>query len=70
MLARLNPLGVLPAATFLAAITAGADEMSRQTGVPVFLADIIQGVTLLAMLVALLFSTHRLRLGLRTRWRA
>lgn len=63
MLARLNPLGVLPSAAFLAAITAGADEMSRQTGVPVFLADVIQGVTLLAMLVALLFSTHRLKLG-------
>jgi simple sugar transport system permease protein len=65
MLARLNPLGVVPAAIFLAAVTAGADEMSRQTGVPVFLADVIQGVTLLAMLVALLFSTHRLRLDWR-----
>ncbi|MEZ5924313.1 MAG: ABC transporter permease [Hyphomicrobiaceae bacterium] len=64
MLARLNPLGVVPAAIFLAAITAGADEMSRQTGVPVFLADVIQGVTLIAMLIALMFSTHRLRLGL------
>ena len=70
MLARLNPLGVVPAAIFLAAITAGADEMSRQTGVPVFLADVIQGVTLLAMLVALLFSTHRLKLDFRGRQRA
>ncbi|MFO1171349.1 MAG: ABC transporter permease [Hyphomicrobiaceae bacterium] len=63
MLARLNPLGVVPSAIFLAAVTAGADEMSRQTGVPVFLADVIQGVTLLAMLVALLFASHRLRIG-------
>lgn len=63
MLARLNPLGVIPSAIFLAAITAGADEMSRQTGVPVFLADVIQGVTLLTMLVALLFSSHRLRVA-------
>jgi simple sugar transport system permease protein len=70
MLARLNPLGVVPSAIFLAAITAGADEMSRQTGVPVFLADVIQGVTLLAMLVALLFSTYRLRLGFGQRRRA
>lgn len=70
MLARLNPLGVIPSAIFLAAITAGADEMSRQTGVPVFLADVIQGVTLLAMLVALLFSTHRLRLTRPERVRA
>lgn len=66
MLARLNPLGVVPSAIFLAAITAGADEMSRQTGVPVFLADVIQGVTLLAMLVALLFSSYRLRIVRRT----
>ncbi len=66
MLARLNPLGVVPAAIFLAAITAGADEMSRQTGVPVFLADVIQGVTLLTMLIALIFASHRLRIG----WRA
>ena len=33
----------------------------RATGVPVFLADVIQGTALLAMLVALLFTGYRLR---------
>ena len=60
-LARLNPLGVVPAALFSAAVVTGAQAMSRATGVPVFLADIIQGTALIAMLVALLFATHRLR---------
>lgn len=61
MLARLNPLGVAPAALFFAAIMTGAQAMSRATGVPVFLADVIQGTTLITMLVALLFTTHRIR---------
>ncbi|WP_413991645.1 ABC transporter permease [Labrys okinawensis] len=61
MLARLNPLGVVPAAIFFAAAMTGAEAMSRATGVPVFLADVIQGTALLAMLVALLFTAYRLR---------
>jgi ABC-type uncharacterized transport system permease subunit len=61
MLARLNPLGVVPAAIFLAAVMTGASAMSRATGVPVFLSDVIQGTALLAMLVALLFTSYRLR---------
>jgi len=61
MLARLNPLGVVPAALFLAIVMTGAEAMSRATGVPVFLADVIQGTALLAMLVALLFTSYRLR---------
>ncbi|MBZ9700437.1 MULTISPECIES: ABC transporter permease [unclassified Mesorhizobium] len=61
MLARLNPLGVVPAAIFLAAVMTGAEAMSRATGVPAFLSDVIQGTALLAMLVALLFTTYRIR---------
>jgi general nucleoside transport system permease protein len=61
MLARLNPLGVVPAALFLAIVMTGAEAMSRATGVPVFLAEVIQGTALLAMLVALLFTGYRLR---------
>ena len=61
MLARLNPLGVVPAAIFLAVVMTGADAMSRATGVPVFLGDVIQGTALLAMLVALLFTAYRIR---------
>jgi general nucleoside transport system permease protein len=61
MLARLNPLGVVPAAVFFAAVMTGAEAMSRATGVPVFLADVMQGAALLAMLAALLFTSHRIR---------
>ncbi|WP_406856725.1 ABC transporter permease [Alsobacter sp. KACC 23698] len=61
MLARLSPLGVVPAAIFFAVVMTGAEAMSRATGVPVFLADVLQGIALLAMLVALLFTSYRLR---------
>jgi general nucleoside transport system permease protein len=63
MLAALNPLGVVPAALFFAAVATGAESMSRQTGVPVFLGDVIQGTSLICMLTALLFTNYRLRLG-------
>jgi len=60
MLARLEPLAVLPAALFYAVVITGAEGMSRATGVPVFLADVIQGVSLICMLSALLFTRYRL----------
>jgi len=66
MLARLNPLGVVPAAIFFAAIATGAENMSRQTGVPVFLADVIQGTSLICMVTALLFTGYRVRLSSAT----
>ena len=62
MLARLNPLGVIPTALFFAVIITGAEAMSRATGVPVFLADVMQGTALIAMLVALLFTKYRIRM--------
>ena len=62
MLAALNPLGVLPSALFFAAVATGAENMSRHTGVPVFLGDVIQGTSLICMLTALLFTGYRLRL--------
>ena len=71
MLARLEPLGVLPAALFYAVVITGAEGMSRATGVPVFLADVIQGVSLICMLSALLFTRYRLvpvRSDSRARW--
>ena len=61
MLARLNPLGVIPAAFFFAVVITGAEAMSRATGVPVFLADVIQGTALVTMLVALMFNQYRVR---------
>ncbi len=61
-LADLNPLGVIPAALFFAVIMNGADAMSRETGVPVYLADVIQGVALLTMVAGRLFTLYRLRI--------
>ena len=64
MLAGLNPLGVLAAAVFVAGVLVGADSMSRAIGVPTYLADVIVATSLIAVLVATLFTQYRLR------WRA
>ncbi|MEM6384276.1 MAG: ABC transporter permease [Pseudomonadota bacterium] len=61
MLAALHPIGVVAAAVFVAMIFVGADAMARATGVPSFIADVILSVSLLSMLVALLFTTYRIR---------
>lgn len=61
MLAGLSPLGVVPAAVFFAVVITGAEGMSRATGVPVYLSDVIQGVALISMLAALLFTQYRIR---------
>lgn len=61
MLAALHPLGVVAAAIFVAAVFVGADGMSRATGVPSFIADVIVALSLLAMLVALMLTTYRIR---------
>ncbi|MEM6585110.1 MAG: ABC transporter permease [Pseudomonadota bacterium] len=61
MLAALHPLGVVVAAIFVATVFVGADAMARATGVPSFIADVILSISLLSMLVALLFTTHKLR---------
>ena len=61
MLAGLNPIGVIPASVFFAAVITGAESMSRATGVPVFLADVFQGVALICMIVCMLFTQYRVR---------
>jgi simple sugar transport system permease protein len=61
MLAALHPAGVVAAAVFVATVFVGADAMGRATGVPSFIADVIVSVSLLTMLVALLFTTYRVR---------
>ncbi|MBP6763948.1 MAG: ABC transporter permease [Rubrivivax sp.] len=61
MLAGLHPLGVVAAAVFVAGILVGADSMSRVVGVPTYIADVIVATSLIAMLVATLFTQYRLR---------
>jgi simple sugar transport system permease protein len=60
-LAELNPVGAIPAALFFAIIFNGAGTMARATGVPVYLADVIQGVALVSMVAGRLFAVYRLR---------
>lgn len=61
-LAELNPLGAVPAALFFAVIFNGAGTMARATGVPIYLADVIQGVALVCMVAGRLFALYRVRL--------
>lgn len=61
MLAGLHPVGVIFTAMFVAVVFVGADSMSRALGVPSFIADVIVSISLLTMLVALLFTTYRVR---------
>ena len=61
MLAALHPAGVVAAAVFIATVFVGTDAMSRATGVPSFIADVIVALCLLTMIVALLFTTYRVR---------
>jgi simple sugar transport system permease protein len=63
MLAGLNPLGVIPAAIFVAAIYNGADSMSRAMGISNYLADVLTATALLMVLVSVLFTSYRLRRG-------
>ncbi len=63
MLAGLNPLGVIPAALFIAGVFVGADSMSRAIGVSSYIADLIVALSLLTMLVAGLTTRYRIRLG-------
>ena len=48
LLARLNPLAVLPAALFFGALEAGAGAMQRTAGVPSVVTQIVQGLVILA----------------------
>jgi simple sugar transport system permease protein len=61
MLGGLHPVGVVLAAFFFGVVNNGAQTMSRATGVPTYLVEVMQGVTLLTMLAALLLNEYRLR---------
>lgn len=63
MLANLQPLGAVLAAVFAAAMFVGSDSMGRALGVPSFIADVTVALCLLTMLIALFFTSYRLRRG-------
>jgi len=47
LLARLQPLGVIPAALFFGALEAGAGSMQRAAGVPAVATQVVQGLVIL-----------------------
>jgi len=61
MLAVLNPLGVVVAAVFVAAVFVGADAMSRSAGVPSYIAQVMVALSLLCMVTAMMFTRYRIR---------
>jgi general nucleoside transport system permease protein len=60
MLGALHPVGVLLASLFFSVIIVGAQTMSRMTGVPVYIVEVIQGLALMVMLVFLLLTEYRI----------
>lgn len=50
LLARLHPLGVIPAALFFGALDAGAGSMQRNAGVPSVVTQVVQGLVILLTL--------------------
>ena len=52
---------MVAAAIFVAGILVGADSMSRAVNVPTYIADVIVSVSLIAVLVATMFTQYRLR---------
>ncbi len=61
MLGNLHPVGVLFSSLFFSIIIVGAQSMSRMTGVPTYIAEVIQGMALMVMLIFLLFTEYRVR---------
>ena len=61
MLAQLNPLAVVPAAIFLSAVYVGSDAMSRAINIPTYIADVLVGVSVLAVLCSVKFSQYKIR---------
>ena len=58
----LHPLAVVVlSALFVASIFVGADGMSRSTGIPSFIADVIVAISLITMLIALQITNYRIR---------
>jgi ABC-type uncharacterized transport system permease subunit len=60
-LGALDPLATGLAAVFIALIEVGGQSVSRQLGIPTFLADVVQATLLLATLALLLLAGYRVR---------
>ncbi|NOY09512.1 MAG: ABC transporter permease [Spirochaetes bacterium] len=65
MLGNLHPVGVMFSAFFFSVIIVGAQTMSRITGVPVYISEVIQGMALIIMLIAILFTEYKIKVAKR-----
>jgi len=65
MLAGLHPLAVVGSSVLVAGVLVGADSMSRQIGVPSYLADAVVASALLVVLVAAMLTRYRVRLDVK-----
>jgi ABC-type uncharacterized transport system permease subunit len=61
MVGGLSPIGVVLASLLMAVVVQGTQAMHRATGVPWALAETIQGIILLCLLVGVFFTKYRLR---------
>ena len=61
-LARLNPLGVIVSAIFIAGLSVGCEQLQVTMNLPAALAQILQGIILLFVLAADMLSRYRLRI--------
>jgi len=62
MLAQLNPIAVIPSAIFISAVYVGSDSMSRAINIPTYIADVLVGVAVLAVLCSVMLSQYRVKL--------
>ena len=65
LLARLEPLAVVPSALFFGALAAGAGAMQREAGVPAVVTQIVQGGVILLCLAFVFMQRTRVAAGLR-----
>jgi len=62
LLARLNPLAVIPAAVLYGGMTVGANAMQRRAGIPSSITYILQSLIVLMVLASDIFRRYRVRL--------
>jgi simple sugar transport system permease protein len=63
LLARLNPLAVLPTALLYGGMTVGADAMQRRANIPSSITFILQSLIVLLVLAGSMLLRYRINLG-------
>ena len=63
LLAKLNPIAVIPAAVLYGGMTVGANAMQRRAGIPSSITFILQSLIVLMVLASDIFRRYRVRLS-------